>query len=456
MDSITSIRDKFTLPRFSFVKILVILFAGIVASLFFFPFFFTAFPAQNTKNLLGAVGLVFLFMTLIYKREFSLPRGILVLFLLAALVSVAALFSTNYNHTPEEAYVSYVRTVVIWLSAAYVACMMIYWAHGRIDVPLVVNYLIGVCLFQCAMALLINFNPAVKAFVDAQVIQGQETMTEMGRLYGIGASLDVAGSRFSAVLIAIAVLVDLKKEEYSTATLLVYLVCFILISAIGNMIARTTLIGMGIGVAYLAFRQIQGVIQQRNSGGDRKVLSMWVIALGLLIPLAVFFYNTSEQFYDLTRFGFEGFFNLVENGEWEVASNNRLETMVVFPEEFRTWIVGDGYFDNQRSDINYLGDATEEGFYMGTDIGYLRFIFFFGLIGLVFISLVMIYSAYLCADAFPEYRVIFWFVLLANFIIWFKVATDLFLVFCLFIDASIIRDTFQEEEEEETPELQEE
>ena len=456
MDSIASIRDKFTLPRISFVKVLAMLFAGIIMSLFFFPVFLTVFPAQNTKNLLGAVGLVLLFMTLVYKREFSLPRGILVLMLLAALVSIAALFSTNYNHTQEEAYASYVRTVVIWLSAAYVACMMIYWVHGRIDVPLVINYLVGVCIFQCAMALMIDFIPAVKSFVDSQVIQGQETMTEMGRLYGIGASLDVAGGRFSAVLIAISVLVDLKKEEYSMATLLVYLICFILISAIGNMIARTTLIGMGIGIAYLAFRQIQGIILQRNSGGDRKVLSMWVIALGLLIPLAIFFYNTSEQFYDLTRFGFEGFFNLIENGEWEVASNNRLETMVVFPEEFRTWIVGDGYFDNQRSDINYLGDATEEGFYMGTDIGYLRFIFYFGLIGLVFISMVMIYSAFLCADSFPEYRIIFWLILLCNFVIWLKVSTDLFLVFCLFIDAAIIRDTFQEEEEEETPELHEE
>ena len=130
--------------------------------------------------------------------------------------------------------------------------------------------------------------------------------------------------------------------------------------------------------------------------------------------------------------------------------------MIVIPEETRTWIIGDGYFDNQRNDINYLGDATEEGFYMNTDIGYLRFIFYFGLIGLVAISLVMIYAAYLSADSFPEYKTLFWLVCLANFVIWLKVSTDLFLFFCLFICASIIRDTFQEEDEEETPELQEE
>ena len=442
--------------HFNYWKLISMVLVMFVVSMFFFPFFFTAFPSQNTKNMLAAVGLIFIFMTLVYKRDFSLPRGILVLLLLSALVSVVALASINYNQTPDDSYVTYIRAAIIWLSAAYVACMLIFWVHKRIDVPIVVNYLIGVCLFQCVMALLINFNPAIKSFVDSHILQGQDALTEMGRLYGIGAALDFAGSRFSAVLIAIAVLVDQKKDEYSAATLLIYLISFIVIAVIGNMIARTTLIGLGIGLVYLVFRQVQGIFQQRQEGGDRKILGTWALALGLLVPVAVFFYQTSDQFYDLMRFGFEGFFSLVETGEWDVASTNTLESMIVIPEETRTWIIGDGYFDNQRNDINYLGDATEEGFYMNTDIGYLRFIFYFGLIGLVAISLVMIYAAYLSADSFPEYKTLFWLVCLANFVIWLKVSTDLFLFFCLFICASIIRDTFQEEDEEETPELQEE
>ena len=110
-----------------------------IVSMFFFPFFFSAFPSQNTKNMLAAVGLIFIFMTLVYKRDFSLPRGILVLLLLSALVSVVALSSINYNQTPDDSYVTYIRAAIIWLSAAYVACMSIFWVHKRIDVPLVVN-----------------------------------------------------------------------------------------------------------------------------------------------------------------------------------------------------------------------------------------------------------------------------------------------------------------------------
>ena len=56
--------------------------------------------------------------------------------------------------------------------------------------------------------MLIAFVPAVKIFVDAHIEQGQGLLDDLGRLYGIGASLDVAGSRFSAVLVGMAVLIE--------------------------------------------------------------------------------------------------------------------------------------------------------------------------------------------------------------------------------------------------------
>lgn len=442
------------------LKWLKYLLVMLVVSSFFFPFSLFAFP-QNSKNVMAALGLVFMFMTLVYSKNFTIPKGILILLLLASFVSLASLFSINYNQTPDNSYVTYLRAAFIWLSAAYVASMVIYLAHGRVDVRLIVNYLIAVCLFQCTMALLIDFIPAVKTFVDSYFDQGQDMLNDMNRLYGIGAALDVAGSRFAAVLIAIAAYVDHRKDDLKAYEILFYLISFILISVVGNMIARTTIVGLGIGLGYLVLRQFQGIFQQRNQGGDKKVLGMWGVALGVLIPIAVFYYNTSEQFHELMRFGFEGFFSLAETGEWMVASNETLESMIVFPADLETWIVGDGYFANQRNDINYLGDATEGGFYMGTDIGYLRFIFYFGLIGLFAMSMVIIYAASLCAESYPEYRTIFWLVCLANFVVWLKVSTDLFLFFCPFICASIIANAFEQEEEdededeEEAPDIQE-
>ena len=70
---------------------------------------------------------------------------------------------------------------------------------------------------------------------------------------------------------------------------------------------------------------------------------------------------------------------------------------------------------------------------MGTDVGYLRFIFYFGLIGLsAFIAFFM--KAYnLCVKRFTEYKSLFFMLLILNFLIWFKVSTDIFPIFALLI-----------------------
>ena len=128
--------------------------------------------------------------------------------------------------------------------------------------------------------------------------------------------------------------------------------------------------------------------------------------------------------------------------------------MIVWPEELRTWIIGDGYFENSRNDPNYLGSATDDGFYMGTDIGYLRFIYYFGIAGLVWMIAVIAYAAYVCADVFKPYAWLFGMALVVNLTVWAKVSTDIFLFFCLFLCAAALQDK-PELETEPTPDISE-
>jgi hypothetical protein len=125
--------------------------------------------------------------------------------------------------------------------------------------------------------------------------------------------------------------------------------------------------------------------------------------------------------------------------------------MIVWPEELRTWIIGDGYFANQRNDANYIGDATTEGFYMGTDIGYLRFIFYFGIIGLLAISAVMIYAGIISIKAFPNYFPLFLMGIATNFVVWLKVSTDLFPFLSLFACLSFLHQELEILKEREGP-----
>lgn len=422
-----------------------ILLIGILTSLYFFPVIFKAFPSQNTKNIMGAIGIVFLFMTLVYKRRFEIPKEIIFLFIISAGVSLISLVSMVYNQTPDNSYASFIRSTAIWFCGAYTLALLIRIIHGKITVGIILHYLVAVCVFQCAAAMLIEYNPSFRDFVDAHIEQGQEMLEGLNRLYGIGASLDVGGSRFAAVLAAMSVYIDIHKKEMSNTVLFLYIIAFIIITVIGNMIARTTLIGVGLGLAWLGIRWFQSLMRGESQASS-KIIRIWGTALIITVPISVFLYTTNDTFKDLLRFGFEGFFNLVENGEWEISSTNKLETMVVFPEDLETWIIGDGYFENSRNDINYLGDATEEGFYMGTDIGYLRFIFYFGVIGLLLMCLMVIYATLICVNGFPDEKMLFFLVMLVNFIVWLKVSTDILLFFYLFIAGYVVDNAFPQED----------
>ena len=122
--------------------------------------------------------------------------------------------------------------------------------------------------------------------------------------------------------------------------------------------------------------------------------------------------------------------------------------MVVYPETIHTWLLGDGYFENSRNDINYLGDATDQGFYMGTDIGYLRFIFYFGIPGMLLMVAVIAWSAQVCIRNFPKDKIVFLLALLVGLTVWFKVSTDTFLFFALFLSAAVLQEDDEAERQE--------
>lgn len=436
------------------IKTIQIILTVLLTSMFFFPVDINFLPVPNSKNLLAAVGLVLALLALARTRDFSVPRELLVLLLLSGMVSLLSLVSITYNQTPDNTYVSFIRSTAIWLSSAFTVACAIRAVHGRIDVPLVVHYLTGACLFQCASAMLIEFVPSFSLFVDRYFDTGQVLLKKLGRLYGIGASLDVAGSRFSAVLAALAWLLISSTRKVSNAMAVFYTLSFIIIAVVGNMIARTTTVGMLIGLAWLLVAPFILHRESRCEGRSGKVLTI-LATTAALVFVTVVLYNTNPQVKEFLRFGFEGFFNYFESGEWETDSTAKLETMVVWPEELRTWIIGDGYFLNSRYDPNYLGDATDQGFYMGTDVGYLRFIFYFGVAGLIWIVAFIVYSAVICCRYFPQYTWLFLLALLVGLVVWAKVSTDIFLYFALFLCAAALRDTPDDSSEatasDETP-----
>lgn len=409
-------------------KFLYIFFTAILTSFFYFPFSFKALPGVNTKLALAVMGLAVLLVNMSKRRNSLFDKDVLVLSVIAAFVSIIGWASITINNTPDTAYATYLVSMWVWIAAAYFVCFVMKQVHGRISLQIVVNYLVAICVAQCFFALLFDMNPSAKLFIDTYVEQGQTFMTEVKRLYGIGAALDVAGIRFSAVLLLITYVSCSIKCTFGEY--FVYVSAFIIITVVGNMIARTTMVGEGLSALLLVIM----LFYNHHEYMDRAMsfLKVFFLVLVFAIPVLALLYNTNQQVHHNLRFAFEAFFNFFEYGEFATASTDKLQTMYVFPDNLKTWIIGDGYFSSPRDVDPYFIGKIVGGYYMGTDVGYLRFIFYFGIIGLIAFSAVIIKAGTMIMKIYPDNKIVFVFLMLVNFICWFKVATDLFLIFALF------------------------
>lgn len=405
----------------------------ILTSLFFFPFNTSLLPAVNTKMFLAAIGLILFAYNGSRKQNAEVGVTFAKVSAWAFLVSLAGFISILINDSGDYTYASYIVSAWVWMGGAYTVVKCIEAVYGRVTLRMLTNMLIVVCVCQCILSQVIHSNASFASWVDSFMVSTGFMGKNESRLYGIGCALDVAGLKFCVVLILLAYFAmhPSRKINVYLETLL-YVGAFSIISVFGSMIARTTSIGVVIVLLYWIITSLYKC--GNNSQGEYKCF--WQVSLTslvLLIPLTIYFYRTNAVFYENLRFGFEGFFSLVETGEWNVRSNNQLESMFVWPDNIKTWLIGDGYFNNPlKSNPYYIGPASTD-YYMGTDVGYCRFVFYFGLVGLSVFCLYFINCAKSCSDNMPRYKIIFWLILLMNLIGWYKVSSDIFPIFALLL-----------------------
>lgn len=411
------------------MKAILVVLTAILTSFYFFPFEFVFLPGINTKMAMAGIGLVWFGFNIAKGRKGNVDKDFFVLSLIALSLSLFSLVAMVYNNTSDGSFLTYFVSMWVWLGGAYTAINVMKKVHGYVSVELVCNYLIAVCVAQCIIAYSMTIMPSLKAFVDSFLGGEDAFMGKAGnRMYGIGAALDVSGQRFAAVISMLA-FISVSPKRQNNGLVLIYVLAFLIMAVIGDMMARTTTVGVIIAILFWI---VYGVIHR----SDKRVKIHWqllTLTISILIPIMILQYNVNPEFKEKIRFAFEGFFSLVETGRWETSSSNILsEQMIVFPDTLKTWLIGDGYGANPAGDPYYIG-PDYHGFYKGTDIGYLRFLFYFGIFGAIALITLVCHAANMCIKRFPSYKTMFLLILAVNLIVWFKVSTDIFMVFALFL-----------------------
>lgn len=421
------------------------LFVTFVTSMYFFPFEFTFLPGINTKMVLAGLGLVLLFVNLARGTQGGeINRDFFNLSIWAMLISGISFVAITFNETYDYTFTTYIISMWVWLGGAYTTTRLMKVVHGYLNVTLICHYLIVVCIGQCAVAYAMDFIPTLKDYVDGFLGSSGFMGKVENRLYGIGAALDVAGSRFAAILLIIGYLCVHVKKDAGWFLRGCYIFSFFVIMYVGNMISRTTVVGGLVTLIYWFFILLMG-----NNNLRLEAKRTWLLFGGMLLvslPIVVYYYHVNTSIHNNIRFAFEGFFSLVEKGRWETTSNEMLKNMYVFPDNVKTWLIGDGYFDNPYNlDLYYTG-PNWAGFYKQTDVGYLRFVFYAGVFCMLAFIVYFFKVARVCICRFRGYALLFLAILLLNYIVWFKVSSDLFPVFAIFLcvttsDLEIIENT---------------
>lgn len=427
------------MPRI--VQIFMVLLTGLMMSFYFHPTELRALPGYNTKIMLAVFGVAMLIYNIIRTKDYSLSKGLLYSFMIAGAFSFVNYISLIINESDDYSYANYPISALIWIMGAYGAINFIRWTHGKVTVELVVRYLAGGAAFHSILSQLIDRNDSIRNFVTS-IFYIADSMEEMQRLYSFGVGLDPSGVRFAVILVLIAGVLTLSKVvKKSTGLMIFYFLCFAIISVFGNIIARTTTVGMGLGL--FVFAASTGLYKFVIKVSRIKIMRVFGLMLAIGIPIVIYYYNVNSSFHNQIEYGFEGFFSLFESGEFQTSSTDELSTMWVWPHDTQTWLIGSGLFLSQSSDFTYF-----------SDIGYCRFIFYSGLIGFTVFGLYFVYNAIYFAIRYPRYRYIFLLMIVVTFVVWAKVATDIFQLYALLYVFTDEEELYASDEDEAPDELE--
>nr|WP_314635300.1 hypothetical protein [uncultured Porphyromonas sp.] len=334
----------------------------------------------------------------------------------AGVYSIINLASVEINATDDYSYANYLTTFFVWIFSFYPAMAILRLEYGVVTFTRVAYYFAGVTVFQCVSALLIDNIPEVDEwvkFIVYDVYEDSGTMAGIERLFCFSTSLDSGGVRFALVLVLIAGCLASDKQLRATTGKVAYLLLsFFIILGIGSMVSRTTFTGAMVGILIYILQTSFSAREEATKSS--KIMPIFFSTALLVSGIGIYLYNTDPYYFQLIRFAFEGFFNLVEKGEFTTSSTEVLNSMWLWPKDTQSWIIGTGLYGH---------------FLYGTDIGYCRLILYSGLTGFVTFALSFVFYAYMLGTKYRPYRWMFIALCAMSFIIWVKVSTDILMIY---------------------------
>ncbi|GHV79559.1 hypothetical protein AGMMS49944_13500 [Spirochaetia bacterium] len=324
-------------------------------------------------------------------RRIANSTYILLLLLLTSFVAIV------YNSTSETINRSFVVYIIAPFSA-FVFVRIINMNFKKVNFKIIADLYIIAADIQILLIVVFVFNPSFRDFALGFLRisdLSQETMenTIQFRLFGFGVFGAQVGMLFSFILILISIL--LKDHRLKFMEYVFYVISFFLIFGIGMMCSRSTSVGFVLSILIL-FEFKRKILRE-------KLFLIIILLIFISIFLGILFSianKTNNNIGTYLDFGFR----LLRKKEL-MRNYNGYIAMQKFPDSIKTWIIGDGQW------VNPLHPT--KAFYMGTDAGYSRLLYYFGLIGTI---LFIFINCYITHYASNKNKTFFYSMLLLFFI----------------------------------------
>jgi len=365
--------------------------------LFVYPLTFSFFPYLSTRNLLAVLGLVYF----LFSKRF--PKQIYKTFIIFFLLIIISLLTSIIHSTSDFALAS---IPILFIVSYFSFYALIKITHCQ-NVEMFTYYFTFSVLLQLFISIIFFIFPELElhvySYLNIGALAQESLMDSKGfRLHGLGANFFSSGVTHSLALILIAIFSDRNK--------LFYTISYALVAVVSLFMARTTLIGVIISFPLL--------LKQTTNFSILKLGIVLTVVFGLFKLTASFTKNSDiAEIQDLYIFGFELLENYQENGN--ISSTGSLASISYkgkLPVKLSTWIIGDGLYADPTN--------PKTAYYMGVDQGYLRCLYYFGLIG----TIILLFGYYkLCQyAAINQKSKLFYLIFLLYLIIMYKGHIDIY------------------------------
>lgn len=324
-----------------------------------------SFMPLTMIRLLQLVGTGYLLL-FIYRNKFLVNKELLIVILINFAFGTYAAF-LSYNTDQDLAVFRLITNLTFFMGMSILIFRLMKNDYGQ-TLPLgkALDYWIFSTIIQLAITIPCFVNHSMFEWLSSIQTIGEKDLGRLDlinvRMIGLGNAFFGAGFNYAVDLLVLAYM-PYTGNSYIYSHKWLYWILIVSTLVVGVLSARTFIIGVLFVVLFLVIvninRKFRFVIKS-----VKVILLLGILSLFVWIILSKYIENLEM----VSNWAFELFINMSSNGNIETSSSDKMIEMYRFPATIQTWLFGDGL-------MQYANGL----YYMRTDIGFIRLIFYWGL-----------------------------------------------------------------------------